>query len=526
MPVTGSPPVRLRRGLPQKGARVKGQLWTARAGWCVPIACAVAVVACLANAPAARAGDATELELYVDVETKQVFAEPGPNRVRLGVFKRVDTPAAAPEPAEGATAPSAAGERAPAADTARAVPEGEVAPRTDAQIEARQRQLEERLEQMAASLPKPPAAPKEKKWYDAISLRGYTQVRISDTLSGDKDIRLWNDATIGEDRNFGFRRIRLIFSGFLGEHLFLYLQPDFASSAGDTGNIAQVRDAYGDIFFDARKEYRLRVGQSKVPYSFENLQSSQNRLSIERNDALNSCCQSERDLGAFFYYSPQKAAAMFRDLVRTGLKGSGDYGVFALGVYNGQGANGREQNDNLHVVSRVTYPHQFGSGQFVEAGVQAYSGWFVPTATGGVRSAGNYKDERIGLHAVLYPQPFGLQAEWNWGVGPELNAARTAIETQSLHGGYVQAVYKIDNLNGTRMWIPYVKYQYYHGGIKFLSNAPFTKVSDWEFGVEWRPDPAVEITLQYHNMNRNDVTRAPFNRFSSDVLRLQVQLNY
>jgi phosphate-selective porin len=51
-------------------------------------------------------------------------------------------------------------------------------------------------------------------------------------------------------------------------------------------------------------------------------------------------------------------------------------------------------------------------------------------------------------------------------------------------------------------------------------------VSDWEFGVEWRPDPAVEITLQYHNMNRNDVTRAPFNRFSSDVLRLQVQLNY
>jgi hypothetical protein len=36
------------------------------------------------------------------------------------------------------------------------------------------------------------------------------------------------------------------------------------------------------------KEYRVRIGQSKVPYGFENLQSSQNRLSLDRNDALNS----------------------------------------------------------------------------------------------------------------------------------------------------------------------------------------------------------------------------------------------
>jgi hypothetical protein len=45
-----------------------------------------------------------------------------------------------------------------------------------------------------------------------------------------------------------------------------------------TNNFLQIRDAYFDLSFDAKKEYRVRIGQSKVPYGFENLQSSQNRL--------------------------------------------------------------------------------------------------------------------------------------------------------------------------------------------------------------------------------------------------------
>jgi phosphate-selective porin len=40
------------------------------------------------------------------------------------------------------------------------------------------------------------------------------------------------------------------------------------------------------LSFDTKK-FRLRVGQSKVPFGFENLQSSQNRLTLDRNDALN-----------------------------------------------------------------------------------------------------------------------------------------------------------------------------------------------------------------------------------------------
>lgn len=43
-----------------------------------------------AGAAVAAAGDDGALDLYMDTETKQIFAEPGPGRVRLGRFRPVD----------------------------------------------------------------------------------------------------------------------------------------------------------------------------------------------------------------------------------------------------------------------------------------------------------------------------------------------------------------------------------------------------------------------------------------------------
>jgi hypothetical protein len=94
------------------------------------------------------------------------------------------------------------------------------------------------------------------------------------------------------------------------------------------------------LSFDTK--FRLRVGQSKVPFGFENLQSSQNRLTLDRNDAL-SAVANERDLGAFFYWAPSKIRERFAMLVKDGYKGSGDYGVFAFGVYNGQTSIGQKE---------------------------------------------------------------------------------------------------------------------------------------------------------------------------------------
>jgi hypothetical protein len=528
----------------------------------------LATLCTLVSVPAfAQEDDAEpELELYVDRETKQVFTEPGPNRRRLGSFRRTQEPKPAPPAAAVEATPATAVEAAPATAVAvpvvppsevsapgGAVPSGpttgpaaappaatadtksDVLMPTEAEqrLEARQRKLEERIDKLATAAPAP-AVLSPKKWYDNISLRGYVQTRLNSVVGGDEDIRLWNDGSVGEDRSFMIRRARLIVSGDVSDRLFVYLQPDFATTAGDTGNVAQLRDFYGDISFDKEKEYRLRVGQSKIPYSFEDLQSSQNRLALDRNDALNSSTLAERDLGLFFYYAPAKTRALFRDLVRSGLKGSGDYGMFAFGVYNGQGSNRPELNDNMHVVSRFTYPFKTESGQIFEAGIAGYSGRVTPTTDGRIaglpaniyRDGGGFRDRRVALHAMMYPQPFGLQAEWNWGEGPALNDARTAIENQSLHGGYVQAMYRIDRSSGTGIWIPFVRWQYYDGAIKYQPNAPQTNVNDWEFGVEWQPDPSVELAVVYHKFNRNDVTRVPYAAFQSDVLRMQLQINF
>lgn len=71
----------------------------------------------------------------------------------------------------------------------------------------------------------------------------------------------------------------------MSDRLSLYFQPDFAStvtSGSDSIQFAQIRDAYADVFLDDERVHRIRIGQSKVPYGWENLQSSSNRLPLDR----------------------------------------------------------------------------------------------------------------------------------------------------------------------------------------------------------------------------------------------------
>lgn len=454
-----------------------------------------------------------------------------------------------------------------------------------------------------------PPAPKH--WYERISLRGYTQVRWNDTLDAGpyyNDVVNPSDRSVGRRSNFLIRRARLVFSGDITDHLSIYIQPDLASSPNSSfsasptaantilygaynpglfgtygnnggGYFAQLRDAYADIYFDEDKEFRVRVGQSKIPFGFENMQSSQNRLALDRNDAINSCCRDERDLGMFFYYTPKELRPLFRDLVKNNLKGSGDYGMLAFGVYNGQGANRVELNRNLHIVARATYPYVFENGQIVEVSVQGYTGRFVPFTSSitpslygasflagyrptgypaagiplvnapgyglGTYTLGTYdgatanlvaqavnggqgvRDERVAVSGILYPQPFGLQAEWNWGRGPVLDSTQTVISSGSLNGGYVQASYKyVDTELGTGTWFPFVKYQYFKGGQKFENNAPLSRLHEWDFGVEWQPVPELEFTAIYTKTDRTNVLAAPYRQFHADLLRMQLQWNY
>lgn len=366
------------------------------------------------------------------------------------------------------------------------------------------------------------------KWYDNISLRGYAQVRYNRLFETNPDLKCEQcDKSWGDNNGFFIRRARMIFFGQIHPRVYMYIQPDFASSAGTTNHIVQLRDAYFDLSLDKSNEFRLRFGQSKVPFGFENMQSSQNRLALDRNDALNSAVSNERDLGVFFYWAPAKTRKLFSELVNSGLKGSGDYGVFAFGAYNGQTANQPERNNNLHVVSRLTYPFKF-KNQIIEASVQGYTGKVVVTnLSTGVKKSLNaeYLDQRVGGSFILYPKPFGLQAEYNIGQGPQFNKLTDSIETKQLRGGYIMANYQLKIKN--QLVIPFVRAQHYEGGKKHELDARSYNVNELEIGVEWQPVKNFELVAMYTISERRFEDYAKQDNLQAGrLLRLQAQFNF
>jgi hypothetical protein len=379
----------------------------------------------------------------------------------------------------------------------------------------------------------------EEHWYDRISLRGYAQIRYNglfstnDKVSCEQCDKSWGTTSTAPDAkaNNGLfiRRARLVFSGQVHPNVFFYFQPDFASSPS-TGiqNFVQIRDLYFDLSFDKKKEYRVRVGQSKIPYGFENMQSSSQRLALDRNDALNSAILNERDLGIFFYWAPAEIRERFAMLVKDGYKGSGDYGVFAFGVYNGQIANKLDGNRDLNVVARVTYPFVIGS-QIIEPGIQAYTGKWAFTgeiSSGVIVNDPQYvKDQRIGATFVLYPRPFGIQTEYNIGKGPRYNTLTNTVDETDLDGGYVLLNYKWD-IKKQHIY-PFAKFQYYDGGKKYEKDARSYVVRDYELGIEWQPMKAFELTAEYVIADRTfEDSALPINRQQGNLLRLQAQFNF
>ena len=382
--------------------------------------------------------------------------------------------------------------------------------------------------------------PVKAKWYEKLNIRGYAQMRWN--RLGQPNGNLINDQgdkSIGDNNGFFLRRARLILSGQPHDRIFIYIQPDFASTVSGSNHLVQLRDLYADLFLTQDKEWRIRAGQSKVPYGFENLQSSQNRLALDRNDALNSAVSNERDFGFFLYYAPSEIRARFRHLVQSGLKGSGDYGMFGIGVYNGQTANRPELNDDKHVIVKFSYPHQFENGQILEVGASAYRGMFnvsraaiVPLAGGAAKTPGgdnNIRDERFGAYFVWYPQPFGLQAEYTVGRGPQLNTARTSIDESHLYGGYVQAMYNYRCEKYCLMVLPFVRWQEYYGGKKHEANAPDNRVRELELGIEYQFSQALELVTSYSFTERTSADRSgpdPYQSHYGNLIRFQLQWNY
>lgn len=373
------------------------------------------------------------------------------------------------------------------------------------------------------------------KWYERLGLRGYTQFRFSDVLDENGPaLEVPNDRSVNPNESFIIRRGRFVISGDPTEHLSLYAQMDFNASTGAADYSVQMRDLYADVWLDEAKLWRVRLGQSKVPYGFSNLQSSQNRAALERPDALNSAVEGERDILASLMVNTAASKQLFREVGNVNLKGAGDYGMLAVGLYSGQGLNRADQNGDLHVFGRFAYPFKAGD-QLFELGVQGYHGRFVSATQAlvvGNRTVtpivdpNGVTDARAAATFVWYPQPLGVEAEWSAGRGPTLSQDLTTVAADGLQGGHLQVSYRTRNAAGS--WLPFTRWSYYDGSRKFARNAPRVKVNEIDFGMEFARWAEVEVTGVYtFTLDRTRTSAYPYVQ-TQDAHRLgvQVQWNY
>jgi Phosphate-selective porin O and P len=387
-----------------------------------------------------------------------------------------------------------------------------------------------------------PPAPKSKAWYEKLRLRGYTQMRFNQIVSGDADapagvsrLRTIGDSDVRAASNFSFRRLRMVIQGDLNDYVSLYFQPDFAAAVSNQSvgerreGTVSLRDMYADVYPTGDKSFRIRLGQSKVPFGWENLQSSSNRLALDRTDAINSAASGERDMGVVAYYTPPRVQKIWDRLSADGQKLFGSYGAFGFGVFNGQGLNRTETDNDVMLVGLATWPFELDGigldGQVFELGGSIMRNTIRPEVrTGGVSPVG-FKDNRVGIHAILYPDPIGIQGEWNWGTGPEFDPATGRIEERPLKGGYVQVMGKIDD-SPIGPFYPFARWQYYRGGFKAAVNAPRLETEELELGFEFQIDPALEITTTYGWASRKEADERRFGQAEGQILRVQAQWNY
>lgn len=346
-----------------------------------------------------------------------------------------------------------------------------------------------------------------------VDVSGYTQVRYDRVYAseGAPDNEEADPGLSPPARVF-VRRARLKLEGDALGRLHFYLQPELANTFHDTRTFAEVRDAWVDVGLDPASTFRLRLGQSKVPYGFENMQSSQDRAPFDRSDGINSAMPGERDIGVFLLFAPAFMRERFASLATTSKKGSGDFGAVALGVFSGQGPNKLDENANKHLLARVTWPFAIG-GRHLEVSAGGYSGRFVTSGHGAV-AARSIRDVRAHATVYLYPEPIGFQAEYNVGVGPE--RAGDSIEERPLDGGYAMV------LAHAGPTFPFVRVQRYDGGWKTSAGSPRRIVHELEAGLEVRVAKPVEVTTAYLETER-DYGAGPMR---GRYVRVQIQIDY
>ena len=93
------------------------------------------------------------------------------------------------------------------------------------------------------------------------------------------------------------------------------------------------------------------------------------------------------------------------------------------------------------------------------------------------------------------------------------------MENKRLRGGYIQTMF-MKKFRG-QVLTPYARFHYYSGGKKFELDARRYIVREQNIGVEWQPNPSLEVVTEYVHSDRTyEDGRLMNNRQKGNMLRL------
>lgn len=401
--------------------------------------------------------------------------------------------------------------------------------------EEERRQLDRTTEKQFSSSP---------RWFERINISGYAQMRYTMKSQQNLDNPQGESFSQGHDQEFFFRRIRLVLEGQVSDRIGFFMQFANEGNGFATANNELV-DMRGEYYVTKDKTNKIYFGLHRVPNAFDTYRSSSQRQELDRAEAIQSGAPGERDIGIAYYWTPKIAQERFTRLA-TYHNGPGDYGVFGVMVYNGQGRSQVELNKNKHVGAKLAYPWELPNGRLVETGILGFMGRYVVNNTAplssttastrcytnsvengfGATNGCSVDEHRVTAYIWTPPQPWGFMGEGVVGRGPQRND-QGIVQQSALFGGYAQVNYSY-RYSDTGMVIPYVRWGYYKGGFK-NNTAAAADNSILYVGLVWEPDTHLRLVTEW--MNENRLTQAagtihfgqPQQEVNGNMLRFQIQ---
>lgn len=325
---------------------------------------------------------------------------------------------------------------------------------------ARVDDLEAAIEDIQSRLGKVEAEQKKHR------LDGYVQFRHED-----------DNAPSGKQQ-FLVRRARVNLRGPASERVSyrLELQLDAKESGKGTGSKVQLRTGYVDYTLNSG---RLRIGQAKLPWGYELLESVPDLWTGERALFMDRLFPDQRDIGVQWSYRRSPASPQFD-----------------VGVFNGTGINASDNNDRKNVMARVDFP--------LSNGTLALSGYLGEDGEGAAAT----DQDRYGVSTRLKCGETECMGEFVTG----------SDNGHDVEGWYAQVGHPICR---GRPDLLFAKYDQYDED----TDVPGDLFKRWSLGYWYELDPATRLTL-VHERRKPQPGFSELRKWDGDATYVQMQVEF